>query len=39
MRHQGPQAGQEEENKARDQNPAEFVRRAERRCVAGRRER
>lgn len=39
MRHQGPQAGQEEEDKARDQDPAKFVRRAERRCIAGCRER
>ena len=39
MRHQGSEAGQEEEDKARDQNPAESVRGAERRSLAGRCER
>jgi len=36
MRHQSPQARQEEENKARDQNTTESVRRTEYRCALGR---
>jgi len=35
MRHQGAQAGQEEEDKARDQDPAEPVRWTQHRRVTG----
>ena len=38
MRYQGPQAGQEKEDKARDQDSAELVRWAECRCITGCRE-